>query len=57
MTEQEKTSGGLVGKVAGKAKELAGSLSDKDDLAREGRLQEAQADAALEAARRAEHAR
>jgi uncharacterized protein YjbJ (UPF0337 family) len=56
LTEQEKTSGGLVGKVAGKVKEVAGSLSDKDDLAREGRLQEARADADLEAARRAEQA-
>ena len=48
LTDQEnpkQTTGGLVGKVAGKAKEAAGSLVGNGDLAREGRLQQAQADA------------
>ncbi len=59
---EEKTTGGLVGKVTGKAKELAGELTDNDELAREGRLQQAGADAKEEAleeqseARLAEHA-
>src|SRR3981081_4328639 len=53
----ERTSGGLVGRGAGKAKELAGSLTDRDDLAREGRLQQSQADAQAEANRRAAEAR
>jgi uncharacterized protein YjbJ (UPF0337 family) len=48
MTE-ERTAGGLVGKVAGRLKSAAGSLTDNDDLAREGRLQEAQSDAGIEA--------
>ena len=53
MTEEtsEKTSSGLVGKAAGKAKELAGELTDNDHLAREGRLQQSQIDAAAEAHR------
>ena len=53
MTEpetDERTTGGLAGKVTGKAKELAGELTNNDDLAREGRLQQAQGDAAVEAA-------
>ena len=48
----EDTSGGLVGKIAGKAKEVAGSLVGNDDLAREGRLQQAQSEAEADAARR-----
>ena len=53
MTEpetDERTSGGLAGKAAGKAKELAGEATRNDDLAREGRLQQAQGEAAEEAA-------
>lgn len=49
----EDTAGGLVGKLAGKAKAAAGSLIGDDDLAREGRLQEAGSEAGIEA-RRAE---
>ena len=40
----ERTAGGLVGKLAGKAKEAAGSVVGDDQLAREGRLQQAQGD-------------
>ena len=36
--------------MAGKAKELAGELANNDDLAREGRLQQAQGETAVEAA-------
>lgn len=52
----ERTSGGLVGKLAGKVKEAAGSLTGNQDLAREGRLQEAQSDAGFEASREAREA-
>ena len=55
MTEpetDERTTGGLAGKVVGKAKELAGELTNNEDLGREGRLQQAQGEAAIEAARR-----
>ena len=48
----EDTTGGPLGKVVGKAKEVAGSLIGKDDLAREGRLQQAQSEAEVDAARR-----
>jgi uncharacterized protein YjbJ (UPF0337 family) len=41
----ERTAGGLAGRLAGKAKETAGSLTGNDDLAREGRLQQAASDA------------
>lgn len=41
----EQTAGGLIGKLAGKAKEAAGALAGDNDLAREGRLQQAQVDA------------
>lgn len=51
MTED--TSGGLAGKLAGKAKEAAGALTGNDTLAREGRLQQAGAEADLEARERA----
>jgi uncharacterized protein YjbJ (UPF0337 family) len=53
----ERVTGGLVGKVAGKAKELAGELTDREDLAREGRLQQAQTEAQLDAQRAAADAR
>ena len=55
--ENEKTTGGLVGKLAGKAKEAAGEITNNDDLAREGRLQQAQSESGLEASVRAEEAR
>ena len=44
-TPREETAGGVLGKLAGKAKAAAGSLTGNDDLAREGRLQEATVDA------------
>lgn len=46
----EKTVGGFAGRLTGKAKELAGELTNNDELAREGRLQQAQGDAQAEAA-------
>ena len=51
MTDQdnEQTTGGVAGKLAGKAKELTGSLVGNDDLAREGRLQQTQVAAEAEA--------
>src|SRR5215210_8813876 len=52
----ERTAGGLVGKLAGKAKAAAGSLTGNDDLAREGRLQEAQSEAQVDARREAAEA-
>jgi uncharacterized protein YjbJ (UPF0337 family) len=45
----EKTAGGPIGKLVGKAKEATGGLSGNDDLAREGRLQQAQVDAQAQA--------
>ena len=53
----EETAGGLLGKVAGKAKEVAGSAVGNDELAREGRLQQAQSDAEIEARREEAEAR
>ena len=41
----ERTAGGLIGRAAGKLKEVVGERAGRDDLAREGRLQQAQADA------------
>src|SRR5687767_15553440 len=56
-TEQsEQTTGGIVGKVAGKAKEAIGSATGDNDMAREGRLQQAQSDAEIEARREAAEA-
>src|SRR3954462_1762873 len=55
--ETERTAGGLVGKLAGKAKEAAGSVIGNDDLAREGRLQDAQSEQELEARREEAEAR
>src|SRR5687767_13152240 len=55
-TDQERTTGGLAGKVAGKAKAAIGSVTGDDDMAREGRLQEAQSDAEIEARREAAEA-
>ena len=45
----EETAGGPLGKLAGKAKEAAGSVLGDEELAREGRLQQAQAEAEAEA--------
>jgi uncharacterized protein YjbJ (UPF0337 family) len=53
----ERTAGGMVGRVVGKAKEAAGGAIENQDLAREGRLQQAQSEAELEARREAEKAR
>ena len=50
-TPRERTAGGLVGKVAGKAKEMAGEATRNEELAREGRLQQAQGDADRDAAK------
>jgi uncharacterized protein YjbJ (UPF0337 family) len=52
----ERTAGGLVGRVVGKAKEALGGAIENEDLAREGRLQQAQSEAELEARREAEKA-
>ena len=48
--EREVTREGVFGKVAGKAKEIAGDLTDNEALAREGRLQQEQVDASADAA-------
>ena len=55
-SNQEETAGGIAGKIAGKVKEVAGSATGDADLAREGRLQQAQADAEVEARRDAAEA-
>jgi uncharacterized protein YjbJ (UPF0337 family) len=52
----EDTAGGPLGKLAGKAKELTGSALGNDELAREGRLQQAQAEAETDAAQEAAEA-
>ena len=52
----ETTSGGLVGKLAGKAKDVAGRVIGDEDLAREGRLQDAAADADITAQKHAAEA-
>ena len=46
---KEEVAGGALGKVAGRLKEAAGDLLGNEEVAREGRLQEAGADAELEA--------
>lgn len=53
----ERTAGGLLGKVAGRAKEVAGSALGREDLHREGRLQQVQVEAEQQAAERARLAR
>jgi uncharacterized protein YjbJ (UPF0337 family) len=50
--QTEDTAGGVLGRVAGKAKAVAGTALGNEELAREGRLQEAQSDAEREAGRR-----
>ena len=58
MTENDqKTAGGLIGRLAGKTKETAGSLTGDDDHAREGRLQQEAVSAKDEAQERAAKAR
>jgi uncharacterized protein YjbJ (UPF0337 family) len=52
MTDREtteRTASGPVGRLAGKAKAAAGSALGNEELAREGRLQQAQSDAELAA--------
>ena len=49
MSGGERTAGGLAGKVAGKLKAAAGAITGNTPLEREGRLQDAQAEAELEA--------
>jgi uncharacterized protein YjbJ (UPF0337 family) len=53
----EEVAGGLAGRLAGKAKQAAGAVLGDDDMAREGRLQEAKVDQEREAAREAAEAR
>ena len=50
----EETAGGALGRIAGKAKEVAGSALGHDELSREGRLQQAGADAELKAQQEAD---
>ena len=57
VTDHEETTGGPLGRVAGKIKEAAGSAVGNDDLAREGRLQQARVDAEREASAEAAEAR
>ena len=52
----ETTAGGPLGRLIGKAKEVAGKVIGQGDLAREGRLQQAQADAEARAQGRTAHA-
>jgi hypothetical protein len=53
----ERTRGGLAGKLAGRVKEAAASVIGHEDLAREGRLQQAQVEAEADAAVADERAR
>lgn len=50
MREQEAAAGGTIGKLAGRAKELAGTVLGRDDLHREGKLQQVQSEAEKDAA-------
>jgi uncharacterized protein YjbJ (UPF0337 family) len=52
----ERTSGGIVGKLAGRAKEAAGAVLNDEELSREGRLQQTQVDVETEAKERAAEA-
>jgi uncharacterized protein YjbJ (UPF0337 family) len=52
--ESQRTADGLLGRVAGKVKEVAGEITGSEELAREGRLQHASVEAKQEADRRAE---
>ena len=53
----ETTTGGALGKVVGKAKEMVGKAIGEDDLAREGRLQQAQGEAETVAQRHSAQAK
>ena len=53
----ETTTGGALGKVVGKAKEMVGKAIGEDDLAREGRLQQAQGEAEAVAQRHSAQAK
>ena len=57
MREQEATAGGAIGKLAGRAKELAGTVLGRDDLHREGKLQQVQSEAEKDATTLAAEAR
>jgi uncharacterized protein YjbJ (UPF0337 family) len=48
MSAREKTAGGPLGRAVGKAKEMAGSVLDRDDLQRKGRLQQVQTETEAE---------
>jgi uncharacterized protein YjbJ (UPF0337 family) len=52
----QRTRGGLAGKLAGRAKQAAGVVLGNEDLAREGRLQQAQVEAEADAVVAAERA-
>lgn len=52
----ERTAGGLAGKLAGRMKQAAGSVLGNENLAREGRLQQAQVEAEADAAVAGQHA-
>src|SRR3954449_6272427 len=54
--QSETTTGGIAGKVVGKVKEAAGSLTGDPDLQREGRLPPAPADAEAQARKEAAEA-
>ncbi|WP_210495301.1 CsbD family protein [Patulibacter sp. SYSU D01012] len=49
-SDDDRTTGGLAGKLIGKAKQAAGGLTGNEQLEREGRLQETAADQARDAA-------
>lgn len=53
---QERAAGGLLGKAAGRAKQLVGSALGHSQLDREGRLQQVQVEAATDAAKSGEEA-
>jgi len=48
----EETAGGALGRIAGKAKEVAGKVTGRDDLHREGQAQQDKADAQRDAAKK-----
>ena len=57
MRPPEETAGGPLGKLAGKVKEVAGEATGNDDLAREGRMQQASSEAEAQARQEAAEAR
>jgi len=57
VSSEEEVTGGLAGRVAGKIKTAVGSVTGNDALEREGRLQDAHADAPGEARDEAAEAR